>query len=387
MKTFDWQSINRDAWDVVVVGAGPAGSAAAITAVRSGLTTLLVDAKAFPRRKPCGGCLNQGSIEVLKRLLPESEEIWSQAKPLEEFELWHRHKRFRFTTPTGYAFDRAELDQRLVQQAIAEGATFAAPLALALEDPASSREHEGRRLREVGGERRTLVGRVVVLATGLGNRGDGDFGQVVASESRVGVESLLVDFPGHYAERRIHMVVGRDGYVGLTQVHGGRLHVAAAVAPDAVRGLGPEKAVAQILRDAGAPSLETARSANQASIAWKGTPALTAQAKRLAGHQVFLVGDAAGYVEPFTGEGVKWALQSGLGVGSLLRRGVQGWSRNLEHEWESWYFQNIGSQQRLCRRIAWTLKQPWMRWLAHQALTLRPELAEQVISELNSLHE
>src|SRR6478609_11073841 len=55
----------RKTWDVIVIGAGPAGSLAARQLALAGLQTLLVDAKQFPREKVCGGYLNSRSLEAL----------------------------------------------------------------------------------------------------------------------------------------------------------------------------------------------------------------------------------------------------------------------------------------------------------------------------------
>ena len=54
-------------WDVVVVGAGPAGSSAAVAASEAGAATLLVDAATFPRYKTCGG----GLIGISSSLIPD----------------------------------------------------------------------------------------------------------------------------------------------------------------------------------------------------------------------------------------------------------------------------------------------------------------------------
>ncbi|MFY7877691.1 MAG: FAD-dependent oxidoreductase, partial [Pirellula sp.] len=55
----------RVAWDLIVVGAGIAGSSTAILAAREGLRVLLIEAKRFPREKVCGGCLNPRAIDYL----------------------------------------------------------------------------------------------------------------------------------------------------------------------------------------------------------------------------------------------------------------------------------------------------------------------------------
>src|ERR1700759_4278342 len=68
-------SLVQDTWgmdrlgaDVVVVGAGPAGSAAAAWAARSGYDVLVIDASDFPRDKPCGDGLTPRAVAELQRL-------------------------------------------------------------------------------------------------------------------------------------------------------------------------------------------------------------------------------------------------------------------------------------------------------------------------------
>src|SRR4051812_5069596 len=53
-------------WDLIVIGAGPAGAISAMLAARSGFATLLVDRKRFPRAKVCGGCLNASAVGILQ---------------------------------------------------------------------------------------------------------------------------------------------------------------------------------------------------------------------------------------------------------------------------------------------------------------------------------
>jgi flavin-dependent dehydrogenase len=58
----------KSTWEVVVIGAGPAGSIAARECAKQGLRTLLVDKAAFPRPKVCGCCLNANAMATLERL-------------------------------------------------------------------------------------------------------------------------------------------------------------------------------------------------------------------------------------------------------------------------------------------------------------------------------
>ncbi|MGI6582811.1 MAG: NAD(P)/FAD-dependent oxidoreductase [bacterium] len=66
--------MGKRSFDLVIAGAGPAGSLAAYTAARAGLEVLLLEREAFPRPKPCGGLLSGKALASLPWPLPE--EIW-----------------------------------------------------------------------------------------------------------------------------------------------------------------------------------------------------------------------------------------------------------------------------------------------------------------------
>ncbi len=372
-------SCDQVSWDVIIIGAGPAGSAAACCMAQLGLQVLLVDAKPFPRRKVCGGCLNQGSITMVRGLLGSEHPLWQTALPINCFALSHVGRTLRFDLPAGCAMDRALLDQSLVNRAMEFGAKFVDSTVAKLLTPlAAMREVE---LSDSGGTRK-INSRVVVLASGLGNRSAGSNEQLhqqAAASSRVGIEAIVDRFPEHYGGNAIHMSVGREGYVGLTQIAGQRLHVAAAVNRQPLQQIGPAELVNRILREAGTPLLE-----DVAAVAWRGTPPLSARAQSIADHRVFLIGDAAGYVEPFTGEGIRWALESGMAVAPVVATAVVSWDDALVTQWKQWYAAHILRHQRLCRRLSWGLKHPAVRWLADRALRLRPQIAQSVIAQLNT---
>ena len=109
------------------------------------------------------------------------------------------------------------------------------------------------------------------------------------------------------------MTCGTGGYLGLVRLEDDRLDLAAAFDADWMRRAGgPGAAAKALLSEAGWPApFDLLKST------WRGTPALTRQARRLAAERVFVLGDAAGYVEPFTGEGMAWALAAGVAVAPL----------------------------------------------------------------------
>ena len=371
-------SIANTSWDVIVVGAGPAGSATAISAARLSLSVLLVDAKPFPRRKVCGGCLNRVSIALTRQLLGAEHPLWSSGLAIDGFRLQHGGRTFQFPLPGGMAIDRMLFDQSLVDQAGAAGVTFADSTTAKLGK--ASPDYREVLLSDAAGGR-SVRAKVVVLAGGLGSRAAGEHSHLMAQAtpgSRVGVEALFDAYPTAYGSGNIHMAVSAAGYVGLTQPADRRLHVAAAVERRHLQQLGPADCVRSILQHAGAPLLP-----KTPTITWRGTPPLTCRARQLATARVFLVGDAAGYVEPFTGEGIRWALETGMGVAPLLQRAVQSWDDQLSDEWANWYRAHITPQQRRCRRISFGLKHAVTRWLAHRGLQFQPKLANWLIARLN----
>ena len=117
---------------------------------------------------------------------------------------------------------------------------------------------------------------------------------------------------------------------------------------------------------------------------WQGTAGLTRQTQPLAEERLFLLGDAAGYVEPFTGEGIGWALASAQAVAPLALRAMEGWDQQIAHDWSELYRQIIGRRQRVCRAVAMGLRRPWLAATGFEVLSRLPALAGFVVRHLNA---
>lgn len=355
--------------DVIVVGAGPAGALAAREIAKAGRDVLLLDRSTFPRRKVCGCCLGVGALRALASVglggLPEG----LGAAPLRTFVPSAGGRSVRLRLPGGCAVSREVLDRALVDAAVRMGVEFRPGVRARL-----GRLEGGGRVVETGhgtGATEILAG-VVVDATGLGSglTEPGVPGASVADDSRVGLGASYHECSYPVAPGELRMAIARGGYVGLVRVQGGGLNVAAAVDPRVLEGAAPHEAIEDLLTRAGLPALPV-----RPSAAWRGTPALTRQPHTVGAARVLRIGDAAGYVEPFTGEGMCWAMSTGIAVAPLAVVAVDGWSPSLAAAWRRYHRGALSDARRMCRALSPALRRPGVVEAAVATLGVFPALA------------
>jgi flavin-dependent dehydrogenase len=113
---------------------------------------------------------------------------------------------------------------------------------------------------------------------------------------------------------------------------------------------------------------------------WRGTAPLTRALRRPSAERVFAVGDAAGYVEPFTGEGMAWALAGAAAVAPLA---AERWRPDLARHWAQTHRRLVARRQWLCRAAAAVLRRPWLLRPLVRLLAVVPLLAAPVVALLN----
>jgi len=376
------QRPSQELWDAVVIGAGPAGAIAARQLALGGGRVLLVERKSFPRRKVCGACWNAGGLELLRALGLRHARPDLPGIPLRSFQMRTSAGQFRLPLPEGLAVSRAALDAAFVQQAVEAGADFQPETRAAVGAvlPASRQvvlhDESGGVLLPL-----TVEARTVVVADGLGHPSLSalpEFTQPASSGARLGAGCEVAEYSDEYGASTIHMAVGSDGYVGLVVLETGALNVAAAFDAALVRERGMAGAAAAVLREARCPEIPAL-----ATAAWRGTPLLTRPHSRVASTRLFLLGDAAGYAEPFTGEGMMWAVIAACAVQPLMQQGWHDWQPSLAREWTATYRQLIGRRQRICRGVAAVLRSPWAVAGLTRLLSWAPGLAQPVVRFLN----
>jgi flavin-dependent dehydrogenase len=369
-------------WDVAVVGAGPAGAMLALELSRNGCAVLLLERRPFPRWKVCGACLNGSAQEALAHAGLGGLVARAGAPRLRKLQMTGWGQSASVPLQGAAALSREVLDQALVRAAVEEGVVFA-PGASAELGPVCG---EGRTLRvRVDAAEQEVWARVVVSAAGLGGlRALDSAGPSPRSKvqpgSRLGLGAVLEGGGSGYGPGAVHMVVGPAGYVGLVRQEDHRLNVAAALDPEWVRQHGsPERAVGAHLEVAGMPRLPEG-----VYRGWRGTPPLTRRSTSLGEERFFMVGDAAGYVEPFTGEGMGWALWGALALAPLVLSGVEHWDETLVRRWNQLHRRMIRRGQGACRIVAWSLRRPRMVRLALRAFTAVPGLARPVVKHTSA---
>ena len=297
-------------YDAIVVGAGPAGSTAAIALAREGASVLLLDRARFPRDKPCGGgvTVRAASCQDID-LAPVVERTITGARF--SLRLGSAFDR-RYDEPLTYMTQRSRLDAHLVEAAVGAGAAF----------------RDGESVRSVelvanpdglgGGSGSSLAGAVTVRTDGgsysaralIGADGaNGVVGHATGirplSEESVALEGKIPYPNGVPADWRDF--VGLDfgwlaGGYGWVFPKGDHLNVGVGAWKYAAFTLRPK--LAELCRrygfDAGA--LENLRGHH--------LPARV-PGSSIARGPVAVVGDAAGLIDPLTGEGIHMAFMSG----------------------------------------------------------------------------
>jgi flavin-dependent dehydrogenase len=372
-------------WDVIVIGAGPAGALAARELARDGSQVLLVDKATFPRRKVCGCCLNLRALATLRDAGIAQRIAVLGPRPLRQLRLAAGGREARVDLPGGVSLSRERFDTALIDGAVEAGAVFLqGRRARLIGDPGTGGFH-GVELARAGDELPFVTrARVVIAADGLGGASALDRlgGERLHRSSRVGAGAVLeASVRSDWADGAINMAIGREGYVGAVRLEDGRWNLAAALDGVAVRRHGDVPAlVCEVLREAGWSVPDALRDA-----AWRGTPRLWRRPGRVAAERLFAVGDAAGYVEPFTGEGMAWALAAGLAVAPLVRQALRHWEPALADQWTRTLRRDVHRGQTLCRASASLLGRPRVATGITGILAAWPGLAAPAIRRLNAV--
>lgn len=305
---------------VLVVGGGPAGSAAAWHCARAGLDVCVVDRAQFPRAKPCAEYVSPEGSRIL-HAMGALDTLESRAAHLSgmvvhapsgdrihgEFVARHGFKGFR---DKGLGIRREVLDTVLLERARVAGAAVVerAKVEQLLVD--GDGQVTGAVVRTPDGDR-TMHASLVIGADGLRSVVSRRLGlaRVARWPQRVALVAHYRDVAGMGALGEMH--VTRQGYVGLARVNDGMVNVALVVPRSRAQGLRDGTGAFLTAWMQAHPSLG-ARFAHATRVTpVRATGPFASRAKRPWAPGAMLTGDAADFFDPFTGEGIYAALRGG----------------------------------------------------------------------------
>jgi flavin-dependent dehydrogenase len=355
---------------IVVVGAGPAGSATASLLAARGAPVVLFDSARFPRRKACAEYVSPGGVAILRSL---GLGHFARGRMLRGMEIrapnGARHlveyRDTRGVAHYGLSIARFELDAALVEIARRRGVTV----------------REGCRVASVTSERGWVTG--VKLANGEHIRaslviGADGMHSVVARAAgpprgvrwprRLGLVTHYhgVDWPETFGQ----MWVGRRGYLGVAPLDDDGSLSVGLVGPLGAGGARFDAALAEY------PALAERLARGRRAQPILGIGPLARRVRACQGPGYLLVGDAAGFFDPFTGEGIFRALR-GAQLAAASAAANLDYARLRQ--------QAFAAKEQLTAVIQVFVQMPALMDLAVRRLQQRPALARQLGNVLGDL--
>ena len=279
-------------FDIAVIGAGPAGSAAAIVAARRGFNTVLFEAGSYPRHKVCGEFVSAEAADVLRFLVPNQADLLLDAPRVHRSRLHYRGRTTELKIdPPAYSIPRYVLDESLWRAAADHGVNC---VRASVENVSTEAECT---LTTSAGEYRVAS---VVNASGKWSR----LNQEIRGDPWLGLKA-------HYrgeADDAVDLYFYGGGYCGVQSLGNGLLNACALVKQGTARTLNDVFACDADLR---------ARSRNWRAITetYATAPVYLGMGSLTRG-EILQAGDAAGFVDPFVGDGISLALRSGVLAGA-----------------------------------------------------------------------
>ena len=358
--------MNVPDFDVTIIGGGPAGAGAAIHLAAAGARVLLAEQKRFPRPKLCGEFISPECLGHFRRLGALAALEGAGGAGVSETVFYAPSGR-GLPVPSEWfgagaealGLSRAEMDARLLARAREVGVEVleeAAPSGVIVEGGRVC----GVRLNVAGGERLVRAA-VSVDATGraraLTRRAEREFGRERPARSH----APLVAFKAHLAGARgdagvceIYFYAG--GYGGLSPVEGGLSNLCFIARAADVRARGGD--AGRVMREVLMRNRRAAHTLAGASprSEWLAVALESFGRREPAPFRGLLaVGDAAAFIDPFTGSGMLMALEGGELAARAVARRLEGLSRGdveafdcLAREYAADYARRFDGRLRLC---------------------------------------
>ena len=299
-----------EVFDVAIVGGGPAGSTCAAFCASAGLRTLLLEREKFPREKVCGDCINPACWPILERLELAEQILNSSHGVLNTVEfIAIGGQKLRVDLPGGdkseIAIKRSLFDHLLLNRARSLGADIHEEATVVALDRTAGKDWKIDLVRE------TFGAHIVVGADGR-NSTVARLRNLLPRPERERVAlQAHIRLPRDFGNRIVLQFLP-EGYSGQAPVNDSKLNLCLVGTPPTISSL---RNWAE--REFNLSTEQT----------WRTITPLTRAAVPVAHENLLFIGDAARVVEPFTGEGIYYALRSGELVADAIVKIIRGEDR------------------------------------------------------------
>lgn len=291
-----------ESFDLAVIGGGPAGSSAAITARKLGFEVVLLESGSFPRHKVCGEFVSAESLDLLGTLFGAGSLI-EHSQRISKARIFVDGSQAEFPIiPPAASLTRFDLDLALWQAASDAGCCARSGVRV------KSVRSEKSFVLDVGDG--ALTARAVINASGRWSNLSPE--RAVGAEQWIGVKGHFYD---PHASDSCDLYFFAGGYCGVQPLGNRLVNAAAMVKPQVARTLSDVLTLN--------PELRMRSQCWTAAMPPVSTAPLFFRAPKTSYNGMFLVGDAAAFLDPFAGDGISIALHSGrlaaLAVAPYLR--------------------------------------------------------------------
>lgn len=295
-------------FDLAIVGSGPAGTSAAITAARAGVEVVLFEAKDFPRHKVCGEFVSAESLDVLGNLLgcsPEGHQLLEAPPIIERTRLFLGSRMIEAPVePAAVSIARYHLDAalwRAARQARVDARANSEVSSVSGDGPFEITSSSG-----------TCTAKAVVIAAGRWSQFTAD--RVVPPGPKwIGVKA-------HFRETNpsasTDLYFFENGYCGVQPVALDAVNACAMVRSDRATNLNEVFALHPLLARRAQKWIPLMQPVSTAPLIYR-------RPQSIRGNMI-LAGDAAAFIDPFVGDGISIALRSGRAAAECLKDHLSG---------------------------------------------------------------
>lgn len=343
----------RDAYDVIIAGAGPAGSSAAIHLATGGLSVLLVEQKKFPRPKLCGEFISPECQNHFEKLGVAKSIVYSGPASISET-VFYSNRGHQVTVPSSWfggrmalGLSRAVMDDVLLRKAIEVGVEVIESGSVAGPRINTDSVH-GLKIK-IGNEEREFQAPLTIDATGRARILARKWNHAHKQKPK------LIAFKAHFqntcvAPGACEIYFYKGGYGGLSSIESGESNLCFIISAEQVKRCNsdPDRVMREMVmkNPRASYTLGSATTSSEwLSASWEsfGRQSPTPAKGLLA------IGDAAAFIDPFTGSGMLMALESGeLAAEVILRHRHDLKTPTLASDYTTAYNAKFHSRLRIC---------------------------------------